>query len=170
MKDKIIVNRKNETNNGYKCDIDKPFRFAEDQVVGVIFSLTLMSTLITGMILLLICTPPPITEETEKIAPLIVFSIIGLLAIPMFTYYSVQAVREKNSLKQMLPNALVLVGTMLFIQREKKGMYRLKVKFEDGNTLDIITKSRFFILNRKIAVARNGNKQFILTKCTLIQN
>jgi hypothetical protein len=169
MKKKIIVEKRNKENNGYKCDMNKPYSFADDQVVGLIFAISVITFMVVGIILLVTCTPPPVSEDPTKIFPLIVFFLIGLLEIPMFTYYCAKAIREKKHLTRMLKEAIVFTGTMTFIQKEKQGAYRVTVKLDNSNEMvDLITKSRYFILNKKIAIAKNRDKNFILTKCTLI--
>ena len=171
MKNKIIIERKDETNKGYKCDMSKQYSFAEDQVAGVIFGLVFMSILVIGIIFLLSFTPPSVSEDSTKLWPIIIFSIIGLLMIPILTYYCVKAVREKKCLIKMTQSAIVLVGKITFIQRLKMGTCQITVKFDNSNeTIRIISKSRSIRVNQEVAVARHGDKQFVLTKCTLITN
>jgi len=177
MKEKIVIIGSG-THNAYKCDTSKPYAFVDDNVSfiqGIV--LTGLSTFLLGIFVVIFLyafrMPAQANLEALKIFILVMVVIIGLFPITMTTLVWVESVCYQKKLKKLLPDSVIQLGTAIaFVNKRRRvgRKNRLMVKIDGSEEPKaIITQFWRIPYNQKIAIARNGDKEFLLTECTLVE-
>jgi len=173
-KDNIItISEKNESNT-YTVDINKPFRVLKDstfraflyefiyELSGSIF--VVLSGL--GIITLVLSVIANSTSGMVASAVTILISlVVGVLCFLL-------ARRKRKKHKNLLADVKLLVCTTIsqrIEQEEKVYKHYWTVSLEGSNeVIEMWIKNYNLDFNQKIAIATIGDKQIILTKCTLL--
>ena len=173
MKERIIIDSKKGTHNDYECDMSKPYKFADISTLFEIIVVTFVLTVVSGIpfLLLLLARPEP-GSELPRIIFLILCAILWLASPIIGIFISVREAKNKKKLEKLLENSNILLGTVIDIERKTatKGIYRVKVQFDFSNEImKVTTRKKHWPPNFGVAIAKNGDNQFILTECTLTE-
>ena len=174
-KDKIItINEKSESNT-YRCDVsksfivlkqDNSFRRFLSEFFFVMFGGIFGALSIAGVIMLIWSVI--INDITRIIISAIVAFVFVVACVPFFCF----EVRKRNKYKKNLAEANVWLGifvdTRVIKDEKRRTRYWTIKNVGNDETKEIEFHSLHIELNQKIAIATIGDKEVILTKCTLI--
>jgi len=168
----IIINQKSE-NNTYKCDVSKPFVIFKDTTIRAALSefyLDLLSAIsgVFGIVGIIALIWSAIINDVTRIIIsaifLLVFVVVGLLFILL-------ARRKRKKYRRVFAGVEFRVFTTISqrIVKEEKYKHYWTVSSEGSDEIIEIWINNYNIEpNQKIAIATIGDKEFILTRCTLI--
>jgi len=166
MKEKIIIEKASKANN-YKCDMAKPYQFADIiSLLSYVGSLGMISLLLGGLMILFLTAEQPNWILSAMCA------LVLLILISASLFSCRKEPRRKKEFSKLLNSSTISTGTMQTIKHEKQGkksLYRMTVKLDnDKGIVEVLTEKRYWKPNSRITVAKSGDKEFLLTKCTLI--
>ena len=160
-KEKITVIQKNK-DNIYKCDTTKPFSVLDTELDTTIY----LSGMFAFLTLLTIASI--FIGKKADTTTLIVFPIVSFVLAVVSVLFGYLGTRIKKAIKKRLSEAVVSTGMAVSFQNKLADRF-WTVRLDDINeTIIVSTRNKYLITNKKIAIAKCDDKNYIILKCTLI--